>query len=242
MNGWLVAGLSSMLALTGYLVGGMLAMAGGRWLHHHLYRLNIFCGGLLIGLLVFEFLPHIFVDSDPVAGGLGMVVGIIALVFLDHVVHDDHGLPTPGNNMQPWRAVFFLCIGLSLHNFPTGMAIGSGFSAHDDFIPHMLLALFVHHIPEGLAISIPLLGKPSIVFPYLGLAAMLSAIVGLGTLAGGYFAGDSFVTQTWLIGMATGTIFYVTFYEILCKTKSYVSPFDFVFYLLVGILLIRTFL
>lgn len=241
MKIWLMFALPSLVALGGYTVGGLIAMVSGRWLCHHLHRLTILCGGLLIGLLMFEFFPHTFYYADPMGGALGLTVGILILLLLDQLVHQPSDLPSVVNTPL-FRVVFFLCIGISLHNFMSGMAIGSGFTAQSDLIPYMQLALFLHHIPEGLAISLPLLGKSSMIYRYLSLAFILSVIVGFGTLAGLYFGQKNMATHTWLIGMATGTIGYVTFHEILWKTKPFVSRFDFVFYLTIGILLIKFFL
>ena len=47
-------------------------------------------------------------------------------------------------------------IGLALHNFPEGLAIGSGFSASPSLGLSLALVIAFHDIPEGISMAVPM--------------------------------------------------------------------------------------
>ena len=47
-------------------------------------------------------------------------------------------------------------IGLALHNFPEGLAIGAGFETSFQFGISIAIAIAIHDIPEGISMAIPL--------------------------------------------------------------------------------------
>lgn len=47
-------------------------------------------------------------------------------------------------------------IGLALHNFPEGLAIGSGFGASIKLGLSLAIAICLHDIPEGISMAVPM--------------------------------------------------------------------------------------
>ena len=47
-------------------------------------------------------------------------------------------------------------IGLALHNFPEGLAIGSGFGASFKLGISLAVAIALHDIPEGISMALPM--------------------------------------------------------------------------------------
>ncbi len=79
-------------------------------------------------------------------------------------------------------------IGLALHNFPEGLAIGSGFGASLKLGYSLALAILLHDIPEGVSMAVPMknggMKKTKVIFYVIlsgittGIGAFFGALVG----------------------------------------------------------------
>lgn len=79
-------------------------------------------------------------------------------------------------------------IGLALHNFPEGLAIGSGFGASLKLGYSLALAILLHDIPEGVSMAVPMknggMKKAKVIFYVIlsgittGIGAFFGALVG----------------------------------------------------------------
>lgn len=79
-------------------------------------------------------------------------------------------------------------IGLALHNFPEGLAIGSGFGASLKLGYSLALAILLHDIPEGVSMAVPMknggMKRTKVIFYVIlsgvttGIGAFFGALVG----------------------------------------------------------------
>lgn len=79
-------------------------------------------------------------------------------------------------------------IGLALHNFPEGLAIGSGFGASLKLGYSLALAILLHDIPEGVSMAVPMknggMKRRKVIFYVIlsgvttGIGAFFGALVG----------------------------------------------------------------
>ena len=54
------------------------------------------------------------------------------------------------------KSGILLGLGIALHNFPEGLAIGSGFAASDSIGLSLAIVIGLHDMPEGIAMAVPL--------------------------------------------------------------------------------------
>lgn len=151
-------------------------------------RLN-FVLALTVGLLAFLFIDsskeaiELGLKSAQAFQGIALVVAVAAIAFLVLlVVGRRHGIPTG------LALATYIALGIGLHNFGEGLAIGAAFAAGVAGLGvFLVLGFTLHNVTEGIGIVAPLVeNKPPLpVFAGLALLAGAPAIPGiwLGSLS-----------------------------------------------------------
>ena len=121
---------------------------------------------------------------------LGIVFGIFVMIFCDLLVQKkfNNRIIKESSNNSLLKTGIIVSIGLAIHNFPEGLAIGSGFGASIKLGLSLAIAICLHDIPEGISMAVPMKNggmKPSKVIYYVvlsgvttGIGAFFGAIVG----------------------------------------------------------------
>jgi zinc transporter, ZIP family len=133
------------------------------------------------------------------------------------------------------RLALLIAVGIGLHNFGEGLAIGQSAAAGEMSLAILLIIGFgLHNATEGFGITAPLAGAR----PGWGFLALLGLIGGGPTLVG-TLLGQSFVNETLylaFLALAAGSILYVIVQLIGVATKLGRTPLLY-WGLLAGILL-----
>ncbi len=207
-------------------------------------RLMAFLTSASVGVLLFIFYDVIRNASETVESRLGasggqgatlglllaagLALGLFVLVLFERVSRRSPlpagpGALAVGTQSQrraplqaPMRTALFIAIGIGLHNFSEGLAIGqSAASGAYRFFLVLVIGFGLHNITEGFGVAGPMIGKrPS--WRFLGL---LGAVAGGPTFGGtlvGYgvtrLGGSSLASQSvsvLFLGLAAGAIVYV---------------------------------
>ncbi len=94
-----------------------------------------FASGLMIAIVCFELIPEAMQIAKMGAVVAGIVLGVIAMIFCDFLVEEKFSKvavnQTEKTNVKSnlLKTGIIVSIGLAIHNFPEGLAIGSGFEA-----------------------------------------------------------------------------------------------------------------
>ena len=82
---------------------------------------------------------------------MGIVLGIIMMIFCDLLVERkfSSNKAYTNNTNSLLKTGIIVSIGLAIHNFPEGLAIGSGFEASIKLGLALAIAICLHDIPEG---------------------------------------------------------------------------------------------
>lgn len=110
----------------------------------------------------------------------------------------------------PSRLAFLIAVGIGLHNFSEGLAIGQSAASSQISLAVVLVVGFgLHNATEGFGITAPMAAQTE--RPSWGQLAVLGVIGGgptlIGTLLGGVFVND--VVSLGFLALAAGSIMYV---------------------------------
>ena len=158
---------------------------------------------------------------------VGLVVGLLGLVAYDRQLSGSARAARPGRSVGAAAAVdlrrgvvvglsparrlaLFIAVGIGVHNFAEGLAIGQSAGKGEVSLALALIIGFgLHNATEGFGIVAPLAGDAE--RPSWGFLAVLGIIGGAPTLIG-TIVGRSFVNDTLylaVLALAAGSILYV---------------------------------
>lgn len=152
-----------------------------------------FSGGLMFAVVAFDLLTTAF-DIGGLLWGLGgMLLGFVLILALDSFLRKLTFLQN-----KHLATSLLLALGVAMHDFAEGMAVGAGFSATASLGFGVAFVMTVHNIPEGVAIGVPLRlanvrrGKVLLTTILTGLPMAGGTLIGalVGRLSGGLLSGS----------------------------------------------------
>ena len=201
-----------------------------------------FSGGIMLVAVFMELVPEAIGVAGLTYTTLGILVGIGFLFALDVMMN----IIMPHNACEDrnyFRTAILLFIAMASHNFPEGMAIGSGFEASTRIGILLVVTLGIHNVPEGMAVATS--------FRMSGMSrthAMISTLLAgtpmvLGTLTGTILGKLSAQWIAISMGFAAGAMIYTVSHEILPEacTRERSSPWGIVWGFVAGSILFNLF-
>jgi ZIP family zinc transporter len=177
--------------------------------------------GLAAGVMIVLAFLELMVEAIDLSGltlaAIGFLSGSLCLLVLDSLLpHVHFGIKEDGLvDMKLLKYSTLIAVGIALHNFPEGIAVGSSYAYLPKLGLTVAIAMTIHNIPEGMAIAIPArlsgVSRSSAFFLALfsGLAEPVGAIVSVLLLD--IFSG--FVPFG--LAFASGIMVFVTLDEII---------------------------
>jgi zinc transporter ZupT len=157
---------------------------------------------LTVGLLAFLFVDtskeaiEAGLKAAPAFQGIAMVTSVTALAFLLLlVIGRRHGTPTG------LALATYIALGIGLHNFGEGLAIGAAFAAGVAGLgAFLVLGFTLHNVTEGIGIVAPLVEKR----PPLATFAGLALLAGAPAIPGIWLGSLSYAPQWAALALAVG--------------------------------------
>ena len=164
-----------------------------------------------------------------VPAAAGFWIGILFLLFLDHIIPHLHmnSSECEGPKCHLQRTTM-LVLAVTLHNLPEGMAVGvvyAGMAEGNTYITAagalaLSLGIAIQNFPEGAIISMPLraegVGKPK-AFLYGVLSGVVEPIGALATILA---ASVVLPALPYLLSFAAGAMIYVVVEELIPEMSS----------------------
>lgn len=135
----------------GTTLGGIIGVVIKKNSNKFLSFILSFASGLMMAIICFDLIPEALGISSILNVIVGIIFGIIMMIFCDLLVENKFNNTSNflGKNNQLLKTGIIVSIGLAIHNFPEGLAIGSGFEASMKLGLSLALAICLHDIPEG---------------------------------------------------------------------------------------------
>lgn len=102
-----------------------------------------------MAVICFELVPEALGLTNILMVIIGIVIGIIAMIFCDLLVESKFSKKQNLKSNNLLKTGIIVSIGLAIHNLPEGLAIGSGFEASMKLGIGLAIAICLHDIPEG---------------------------------------------------------------------------------------------
>lgn len=223
-----------LFALIGLYVGVIPVCLGLLWypLIGKLRRSGLdFVLALTVGLLIFLFLDTVhdgLEAADEVAASLQgavLFLGVAALSYLAIELLGRWLRSRSSTAGSAWVTALLVAIGIGLHNFGEGLAIGAAFSLGEITLGTLLIIGFtLHNTTEGLAIVAPLAERRTRVRDLL----LLGVVAGVPTILGGWIGAFTY-SRIWAIAflaVGAGALAQVSA-QILSNTAGERRMFEF---------------
>jgi zinc transporter, ZIP family len=221
----------------GTLSGGVAVTLFTKVFHKNSFYLNVFCGGILAGILGFDLIPELMSNYRPVGIMAGISLGIFFMLLMDRFLHN-----SKHNQIEYQETFMLLFLALLFHSVPTGLALGINFQDDHFQEPVLLGAILIHHIPEGMVMMVSVLYSKMKLKHFWIFCFLISFAVGINTFLGIILDFQSLKLRTMFMGVAIGTLGYVTFYEVLWKGLKKHLTIKMLMAGLLGILFLRLYL
>lgn len=135
----------------GTTIGGILGIVIKKNSNKFLSFILSFASGLMMSVICFNLIPEALGISNIYGVVFGVLIGIISMIFCDVIVQKKFNKKQQKyvENNDLLKTGIIVSIGLAIHNFPEGLAIGSGFEASMRLGIGLAIAICLHDIPEG---------------------------------------------------------------------------------------------
>ena len=144
-----VAILGLIFGMIGTTIGGVC----GAFLNIHTNKFVSFIlevtAGLMTAVICFNLIPESMEYSGITGTIIGVIIGVFVMIICNEFVNKKLTKKYSGSKKNSLlKAGIIIGIGLAIHNFPEGLAIGTGFDVSSELGLSLAIAICIHDFPE----------------------------------------------------------------------------------------------
>ncbi|MGI6776794.1 MAG: ZIP family metal transporter [Acetivibrionales bacterium] len=206
--------------ITGTGLGGLIAILTGNIGNRFLSFILEFSAGLMTAVVCFKLLPEAFELGGIAYSLTGLLLGVLAIIIIEEIINKSvHMLKRYGSSSL-LRTGILMAVGIALHNFPEGLAVGSGFEASFSLGFTITAVIIIHDIPEGIAMAMPMRRGGFSRVKALSYTILSGVPMGLGAAIGAALGRISSHIISLCLGFAAGAMLYIVYAELVPESKK----------------------
>ena len=206
----------------GTTLGGIIGVVIKKHSNKFLSFILAFASGLMMSVICFDLLPEALGISNIVNVVIGTIIGIVSMIFCDILVEKKFSVnsKTKGMENNLLKTGIIVSIGLAIHNFPEGLAIGSGFEASLKLGLSLAIAICLHDIPEGISMAVPMKNGGMSKFKVIFYVVLSGITTGIGAFFGAIVGSISESVIAVCLSFAAGAMLYIVSGELIPESNK----------------------
>ena len=206
----------------GTTLGGIIGVVIKKHSNKFLSFILAFASGLMMSVICFDLLPEALGISNIVNVIIGTIIGIVSMIFCDILVEKKFSVnsKTKGMENNLLKTGIIVSIGLAIHNFPEGLAIGSGFEASLKLGLSLAIAICLHDIPEGISMAVPMKNGGMKISKVIFYVILSGITTGIGAFFGAIVGSISQEVISICLSFAAGAMLYIVSGELIPESNQ----------------------
>ena len=206
----------------GTTLGGIIGVIIKKNSNKFLSFILAFASGLMMSIICFDLIPEALGISSIINVIIGIIIGIIVMIFCDIIVQKKFNTNKrfEKNENTLLKTGIVVSIGLAIHNFPEGLAIGSGFEASMKLGLSLALAICLHDIPEGISMAVPMKNGGMKISKVIFYVVLSGITTGIGAFFGAIVGSISQEVISICLSFAAGAMLYIVSGELIPESNQ----------------------
>lgn len=206
----------------GTTIGGIIGIKFKNPSNKFLSFILSFASGLMTAILSFDLIPEALKISSIPNAVIGIILGIICMIICNIAVDKKFKIKNSKTDTKRelLRTGIITSIGLALHNFPEGLAIGSGFGASLTLGYSLAVAICIHDVPEGISMAVPMKNGGMNSGKVLFYVILSGITTGIGAFVGKIIGGISENVISICLTFAAGAMLYIVSGELIPESNT----------------------
>ena len=204
----------------GTTLGGIIGCFFNKVSNKFLSFILSFASGLMMAVICFDLIPEALELANILAVIIGIGFGIIAMIICDKLVETKFSKKQSLKSNNLLKTGIIVSIGLAIHNFPEGLAIGSGFEASTKLGIGLAIAICLHDVPEGISMSVPMKNGGMKLWKVLFYVFFSGVTTGVGAFFGAIIGSISETVIAMALSFAAGAMLYIVSGELIPESNK----------------------
>lgn len=201
-------------------MGALCVIICGRPKEVFYHSLTGLAAGIMLAVTCLALIPESIAAGNRSLMINGFLGGIFIFLLIDKIVAHMHmsgteNGETSGKIIRIKKIGMLMAIGIAMHNFPEGLAIGAGYSGRTGLGISVAVLIGLHNIPEGLALATPIYASGVSKISTLIRTCLTGLPMVIGAFVGFLIGEVSEQAVSICLGFAAGAMFFITCDELI---------------------------
>ena len=174
----------------------------------------------MTAIICFDLIPETLEIVSITPCILGIFIGIFSMIYCNELINKYCNNLNYLKENSMLKTGLIIAIGLAIHNFPEGLAIGAGFGSSTTLGFKLAIAIALHDIPEGISISLPLKNSGVSKIKAILITFISGLTTGFGAFGGGIIGNISKSLIGISLAFAAGAMLYIVTCELIPESKK----------------------